>query len=552
MSSAAVQQELVLRLREDLSRRRIERGIGVLVEHRRLLDSIGPERPGSTVLLGYLAQWVDAGFDSPALVRELLARFTPESRIHLPVIEFLHLRIAEALVAMSQEDFERAFAALQFIETIEEQLRDNELLAVASFWMGRCLRRLGRYDDALGFTVKARDLALGSGLDKVAAIMRINESWLMFQKGRMPEAARILDEVEATLGDTDDYVARGNIQSAYGRIARRQGRYERALEHFGAAIEYYGRRDPDHPNLARSRVNIAWVKRLVAVQLQKRIDDESARRKAGHSHDAATRGRLLQERVELERIRSEAFYELAEAERIYQRTDNHRGIGAVKINRGFLCLGSGEIDRAAACGAEAYELCAEKRDYIPMARARILQCMVENVLYEEQISDTADLHLHAQRAHDFAKDAVEIASAHTQNRRLLARAYVWQGLTYANAFFNNAEAARRCCDQVTALLRPEGQEFLWDDLQELKARILHNAHVDTVLQEWSQGLVGDKTFQQIEEEFAAIVIPRVWQREGRKVSRVAEKLSVSPKKVRRALHTAGLINGRVPKAVPAE
>jgi hypothetical protein len=29
------------------------------------------------------------------------------------------------------------------------------------------------------------------------------------------------------------------------------------------------------------------------------------------------------------------------------------------------------------------------------------------------------------------------------------------------------------------------------------------------------------------------VIPKVWEREGRKVSRVAEKLSMSPKKVRR-------------------
>jgi hypothetical protein len=36
------------------------------------------------------------------------------------------------------------------------------------------------------------------------------------------------------------------------------------------------------------------------------------------------------------------------------------------------------------------------------------------------------------------------------------------------------------------------------------------------------------------------VIPKVWEREGRKVSRVAEKLSISPKKVRRILHSAGV------------
>ena len=41
--------------------------------------------------------------------------------------------------------------------------------------------------------------------------------------------------------------------------------------------------------------------------------------------------------------------------------------------------------------------------------------------------------------------------------------------------------------------------------------------METVLQEWAQGLVGDKTFQQISEEFAAIrASSRVWEREGHK------------------------------------
>ena len=52
-------------------------------------------------------------------------------------------------------------------------------------------------------------------------------------------------------------------------------------------------------------------------------------------------------------------------------------------------------------------------------------------------------------------------------------------------------------------------------------------------------MVDNRTFQQLTEEFARIVIPKVWEREGRKVSRVAEKLSISPKKVRRILHSRG-------------
>ena len=70
----------------------------------------------------------------------------------------------------------------------------------------------------------------------------------------------------------------------------------------------------------------------------------------------------------------------------------------------------------------------------------------------------------------------------------------------------------------------------------LKAKVLRSGSVHPTLRAWSQGSVGDKTFQQISEEFAEIVIPKVWEREGRKISRVAVKLSVSPKKVRRILN----------------
>lgn len=81
----------------------------------------------------------------------------------------------------------------------------------------------------------------------------------------------------------------------------------------------------------------------------------------------------------------------------------------------------------------------------------------------------------------------------------------------------------------------------WEDLQTLKARMLRENSVDEVLLAWSQGAVGNKTFKQISEEYAALIIPKVWANEGRKVARVAAKLSTSPKKVRRALIRAGLM-----------
>ena len=74
--------------------------------------------------------------------------------------------------------------------------------------------------------------------------------------------------------------------------------------------------------------------------------------------------------------------------------------------------------------------------------------------------------------------------------------------------------------------------------------LLRAGAVDAKLRRWSQGLVDDQTFQQMTEEFAAVVIPGVWLREGKNVSRVVARLSISPKKVRRILNRVGLKPGQ--------
>ena len=293
MNDAAMQHELVLQLRADLAERRIGLGFNALENNRRLFDLIHPDRPGSTVLLGYLAQWVDVGFSSPSLIEAILARFPQESRIHLPLIEYVHFRLAEGLTAMAHEDFDCAISHFSVIGSVEDEVRDNELIAVSTFWKARCLRKNGHYDEAYQATIKARDIAFGLGYPKMAAIMRITEAWLVFQKGRNAEAARILEAAATALSDTDDYVARGNIESAYGRIARRQGRYDRAIVHFMQAIEECRKRDAQHPNIARSLVNVSFVKRLIGVQLQKTLDSDMVRRKAGKADEGkARKGRV--------------------------------------------------------------------------------------------------------------------------------------------------------------------------------------------------------------------------------------------------------------------
>lgn len=545
-STTKISDSFLARLRDDLVSRRIGSGIDWLENHRAFLAALDPSQKGAATLLGYLAQWVDIGFDRPQLVKESLFRFPQALRAGLPLSGYLQLRMAEGFVAMSEENSESAISHFETVLWFENEIQDQELVAIANFWIGRCQRKMGRYENALKYTVKGKELALHLGYPKMAAVMQVLESWLMFQEGKPEEARRILKEAEAALVETDDYETRGNIQSAYGRVARRQGRYDQALQHFANSIEEYKKRNPQHRNLARTLANTAFVKRLIAVRLGRKMDREAAvRGKSVARASAPDAPAKLRERAHLERLRREALAHLAQAEAIYALYDDHRGLGTVHVDRGLLCLDGGDLDTAASEAAAAYRLGEDKKDFILEARARILQAAVENAKFEEQIEDDSNRSHRAQVALDFAREAVEFAQ-HTQNRRILARAHLTQGLVLANDFFADPHAAEESCDRAAALLKPEGQDYVWEDLQALRRRLLKASRVDSSLRQWSQGIVGDKTFQQITEEFAGIVIPKVWKREGRKISRVASRLSISPKKVRRILSKCGLLEGQHP------
>jgi tetratricopeptide (TPR) repeat protein len=534
-----ITEDFLAQLKQDLVCRRLGRGMARLEEHRQLFTSFDPEQKNAARFAGYLAQWVDIGFQRPALVKEIVSCFSRSVRSRLPLQDYLYLRLAEGMIAMADEAKEEAIRHLDFVLGLEEQTDDKELLAIANFWKARCLRMKGEYDQALAYAVKGRELATELGHEPMAAVMRVLESWLFFQKGNVKQALQILQEAETALRKTDDHLTLGNIHSSYGRIARRQGRYQHAIESFTAAIAQYRKRDPRHRNVARSLSNLASAKRLIALQLRRKIDADAARRRK-----AATRGRASenggkpQHRNRFEQLRREALAELDEAAGIYKEYRNHHGLGTVHLNYGYLHLDNGDLEYAESEAKTAFRLGEEKGDHILMARARLLECMIENVRVEDEIGESAEPGGHARLAQDCAREAIELAQQ-TQNRRLLADAHVWQGLTYCNRFFDDPEAARRSYDQAVTLSKGTHADGTWEELEALKAKVVRGGRVDPVLRAWSQGSVGDKTFQQISEQFAELIIPKVWEREGRKVSRVATRLSMSPKKVRRILGRVG-------------
>jgi tetratricopeptide (TPR) repeat protein len=536
---------LIAELRRNILDRRIPAGIQTLDASASLIANTYAASPDAPQLVWRLAQWADVGWPHITEVARLLDGMSKPIRSALPLRDYAAVRMAQGMVSMASENIDDAMAQFDAALLFEGDLDDGEILAIANYWKARCLRRKGEYDDALRHAVKARHLAFENGFERVAAVIHVLESWVLFQKGRAREALKLLAEAEGILGSCDDPVVLGNIQSAYGRIYRNEGRYDRAIRHFTCAISEYRKLDPRHPHMARTFANMAFVKRLVALDLRRRIDADSAQRRRTDAGQAAGQAlspanlNIQQNREELARICAEALADLDEAAAVCAVHPNHHSEGAVHLNRGLLHLDDGALDLAEREGQAAFALGEEKQDSILMARARILECMVENAKLEEGIGE--DPRRHAQAALDYIRDAIGFAQA-TENRHLLARVHTWHGLTLSNDFFRSDEAAIEAMNAARAYLAEGFHDTAWEDFEALRARVVKSQNVDGALRAWSQGAIGNSTFKEISEQFAGIVIPKVWEQEGRKIARVAARLAISPRKVRRALIRAGLLS----------
>jgi tetratricopeptide (TPR) repeat protein len=523
-------------LDDALKERRIGDGINLLEHVGADWTNPDVERGGAAIALR-AAQWQDVGHRDRGSLEILLARFSPALRARMSFFDYIQLRLAEALRALMTEDADTAIELLEFVLKAERELADESLIIQANFWKGRAHRKKGEYEKAFDHVVEARRRAEIMGSQKLAAVIEVQEAWLIFQKGDAKKALELLSHAEQKLADTDDAISLGNIESARGRIIRRTGEYSVALEHYERAIAIYARLDSTHRNLARTLVNAAYVKRLLALHLRKRIESKVTRTHGGMAAKGVDRSHY---HARYALICRDALAQLDRAGDIYRLHEHHGGTGSVLVNAGQLHLDMGEIDRALAEALKAYTLGRDKHDQILMARSRILEAFAENARVDEQLGEDGDIAVYANAAQRYAEEAVELAK-HTQNRRLLAGAYIVRGMTAANDFFQEWDQAKQCASRAAALLRSDDRDHLWEELITLKSHILRASGINETLRAWSEGLIGDKTFQQVAEEFAEIVIPKVWAREGKKISRVAERLSISPKKVRRILRNAGLL-----------
>lgn len=520
--------DLLSRLEAFVQSRRVREGFALLDELRKeLRPANGLNKVNAISLALCLAQWIDLGYRDPSLL-DVVTRKLPKRHVELPFLDVMRLNLIEAYSCLASENLDRAIALLDQTAVAGAEIMPEYLVFLTHFWKGRSHRKKGEYKNASWHIQAARASAERLENEKLVAVTKIHESWLVFQNGDLRRALQLLDEAEKELRPIGHALSLGNIESARGRFIRRSGKYQDALMHFERAIELYKSDFSHHPNMARAMVNAAYVRRLMALDLRATANRGQAR------------GQLNSKYLKLTR---DALELLKQAGEIYADHHHQSGTGSVLVNSGFLHLDSGDIEKASIEANRAFKLGEEKKDLILMTRARTLQSAVNRVKSEEQIGGDEEVYVHASLAVERAGEAIDLAKK-TQNRRLLAEAYIARGLAALDNQNRDVQMARQCASEAETLLVEGDRDHLLKELEELKERILRSVGVEDTLRRWSEGQIGRKTFQQVQEEFAEIVIPRVWENLGRNTSRVSAQLSISPKKVRRLLRKA---NTREPK-----
>jgi tetratricopeptide (TPR) repeat protein len=516
---------LLDRLNDALTQRDAVLAFALLDSSASSWETLSPTDPHATAFLVCLAQWVSLGYRNPAFFDHMMERFALVDRKQLSFEDYIGLRFAEAQRALLADDMPKAVSIFRFLLEVEPGILDPQLVAVAHYWKGRAHRRLGEFNAAKLHMLNAQEQAQELGFTKLVALVKIQTSRMFFREGQHREAFRLLDEAEQELKGTGDAISLGNIESARGRFVRRLGEYPKALKHFERAIEIYGDASPGRPNGARALVNAAYVKRLIALDLK-------GRQKSGRAR-AADHVRFLE-------VCREALEYLSRAKDIYSNLRHQAGTGSVLVNAGYLHLDSGDIEQAEEDAAQAFALGELKQDEALLARARILQATIENERAEEQFGEAGSLATYAHAARSYAEEAIAL-TRRTENTRILAGAYVVRGFIAASDFFQDWETAKQYSTLASELLGKDDLDHLSKQLALLKTKILRSTGVDETLRAWTEGVTGTKSFQQITEEFAEMVIPKVWEQQDRKITRVAEVLCISPKKVRRVLRSRGLL-----------
>src|SRR5690348_3447067 len=129
-------------------------GLALLGQHLGAFAEMTSESPRIGHAVEVLAVWQDVGFDDQGTLETVLARLPVEVAVHLPVSDYVRIRLAKAALALNKEEIARSLGHLEFVLAFGQELGDLRVNALANVWKARCLRKSGEYDSALEYAQK--------------------------------------------------------------------------------------------------------------------------------------------------------------------------------------------------------------------------------------------------------------------------------------------------------------------------------------------------------------------------------------------------------------
>src|SRR5215469_4334555 len=184
----AYQSRIVMWLDALLLERKVAEGFEFLRQQDATVSELRATESDAGPIVVRLAQWVDLGYRDVEFLGGITERFLVKHRSRMRVSEFLQLRMAEAFCALGEESLDRAIEILEFVLQAENELNDKRLAAIAHFWKGRAHRKKGEYVLAKKHIERGRELMQEVRAHRLAAVIQIQESWLLFQTGQLAEA----------------------------------------------------------------------------------------------------------------------------------------------------------------------------------------------------------------------------------------------------------------------------------------------------------------------------------------------------------------------------
>jgi tetratricopeptide (TPR) repeat protein len=420
---------------------------------------LDPVQEHGPKLLRLITQWVDmssSGFElggeakeSKAVVYTLtqldktLRSLSLSAQAELPLVSVAELRFAQGMVALHGERIAEAIRFFSLIVAHAEELQEDHqrLLAAAYECYSRALARAGRYPEARQAVERALALlrAMRETSRGLEASFELTQAWSLFQEGRLEEALGVAKHARYFFEDRNDGLRLGVAFWTSSRILKRLGDYVLAEKELLKADELF---TAVEATAARGRVlvRLAFLQHLIICKEQGGCDSLDYRLKRGEQFLNQAYGVLRK-------------HDLPETWASYHRTKAYLRLDAANLGAPV----RGSLEEAERAAAEALRIGEKVGSPLLAARAWIVDAEIAYAHLSSGKLSSYETSDYVERMVSSAERALSRARQ-IQNRRVLAKAWIWAGIAVMQQRHVGLRKAEKCKRQAQRQLRLEVHE----------------------------------------------------------------------------------------------